>query len=97
MLDCTSLTPADDGASAGEGLTSAFQWGRLWLVDAATRPEPHDHFDLVMASGAVMRLRDPRRLRLVATDWSGGLPGLPACNLQPVPVMLPFRLEEGCS
>src|SRR5687767_3378060 len=23
--------------------------GRLWLVDAATRPEVHDHFDLVMA------------------------------------------------
>ena len=44
--------------------------GRLWLVDAATRPEPHDHFDLVMASGAVMRLRDPRRFGLVL--WHKG-------------------------
>src|SRR3972149_1039442 len=45
-------------------------WGRLWLVDAATRPERHDHFDLVMASGAVVRLRDPRRFGLVL--WHPG-------------------------
>jgi formamidopyrimidine-DNA glycosylase len=44
--------------------------GRLWLVDAATRPERHDHFDLVMASGAVVRLRDPRRFGLVL--WHPG-------------------------
>jgi len=42
--------------------------GRLWLTDAATRPERHDHFDLVMASGAVVRLRDPRRFGLVLWD-----------------------------
>jgi formamidopyrimidine-DNA glycosylase len=44
--------------------------GRLWLVDAATRPERHDHFDLVMASGAAVRLRDPRRFGLVL--WHQG-------------------------
>ncbi len=44
--------------------------GRLWLVDAATRAERHDHFDLVMASGAVVRLRDPRRFGLVL--WHRG-------------------------
>ena len=44
--------------------------GRLWLVDAATQPEPHDHFDLVMASGAIVRLRDPRRFGLVL--WQRG-------------------------
>src|SRR3990170_5918986 len=44
--------------------------GRLWLVDAATQPEPHDHFDLVMASGAIVRLRDPRRFGLVL--WHPG-------------------------
>lgn len=44
--------------------------GRLWLIDAATRPERHDHFDLVMASGAVVRLRDPRRFGLVL--WHAG-------------------------
>lgn len=44
--------------------------GRLWLVDAATRPERHDHFDLVMVNGAVVRLRDPRRFGLVL--WHPG-------------------------
>ncbi len=44
--------------------------GRLWLTDAATHPERHDHFDLVMASGAVVRLRDPRRFGLVL--WQPG-------------------------
>jgi formamidopyrimidine-DNA glycosylase len=44
--------------------------GRLWLVDATTPPERHDHFDLVMASGAVVRLRDPRRFGLVL--WHQG-------------------------
>ncbi len=44
--------------------------GRLWLVDAATAPALHDHFDLVMANGIVMRLRDPRRFGLVL--WQKG-------------------------
>ncbi len=44
--------------------------GRLWLVDAATKPEIHDHVDLVMADGAVVRLRDPRRFGLVL--WQKG-------------------------
>ncbi|MBI4191317.1 MAG: bifunctional DNA-formamidopyrimidine glycosylase/DNA-(apurinic or apyrimidinic site) lyase [Betaproteobacteria bacterium] len=44
--------------------------GRLWLVDATTRPERHDHLDLVMAGGAVVRLRDPRRFGLVL--WRKG-------------------------
>ncbi|HUO44471.1 MAG TPA: bifunctional DNA-formamidopyrimidine glycosylase/DNA-(apurinic or apyrimidinic site) lyase [Burkholderiales bacterium] len=46
--------------------------GRLWLVDAATPPQSHDHFDLVLASGAAVRLRDPRRFGLVL--WHHGDP-----------------------
>ena len=46
--------------------------GRLWLTDKATRPERHDHFDLVMRGGVVMRLRDPRRFGLVL--WHAGDP-----------------------
>jgi formamidopyrimidine-DNA glycosylase len=42
--------------------------GRLWLVDAATTVERHDHFDLVLENGAAVRLRDPRRFGLVV--WS---------------------------
>lgn len=39
--------------------------GRLWLVDHDTPPQKHDHFDLVLANGKTMRLRDPRRFGLV--------------------------------
>ena len=39
--------------------------GRLWVVDNATPPETHDHFDLVLENGVVIRLRDPRRFGLV--------------------------------
>lgn len=35
--------------------------GSLRILPAATPPEKHDHFDLVLDSGLCMRLRDPRR------------------------------------
>jgi formamidopyrimidine-DNA glycosylase len=46
--------------------------GRLWLVNAATPPEKHDHFDLVIDNGRIVRLRDPRRFGLVL--WQSGDP-----------------------
>lgn len=46
--------------------------GRLWIVDQSVAPQKHDHFDLVMENGAVMRLRDPRRFGLVL--WQNGDP-----------------------
>ena len=46
--------------------------GRLWIVERGTPPEPHDHFDLVLANGTVVRLRDPRRFGLVV--WGKGDP-----------------------
>ena len=46
--------------------------GRLWLVDAATPPEKHDHFDLELEDGRIVRLRDPRRFGLVL--WQAGDP-----------------------
>ena len=33
--------------------------GRLWLVDHNTPPDKHDHFDLALANGKTVRLRDP--------------------------------------
>jgi formamidopyrimidine-DNA glycosylase len=39
--------------------------GRLWLVDHDTPAVKHDHFDLVLANGKAVRLRDPRRFGLV--------------------------------
>ena len=44
--------------------------GRLWLVDHDTPVEKHDHFDLVLANGKTVRLRDPRRFGLVL--WQTG-------------------------
>lgn len=46
--------------------------GRLWLVSGAAPVEPHDHFDLVLANGTIVRLRDPRRFGLVL--WVKGDP-----------------------
>ena len=46
--------------------------GRLWLADPATLPGKHDHFDLVLANGTIVRLRDPRRFGLVL--WQRGDP-----------------------
>ena len=46
--------------------------GRLWLVDKATPPEKHDHFDLEFDNGHIVRLRDPRRFGLVL--WQAGDP-----------------------
>jgi len=44
--------------------------GRLRVADGATPVTAHDHFDLVLENGAVVRLRDPRRFGLVLW-WRG--------------------------
>ena len=46
--------------------------GRLWLVNGQTPPATHDHFDLALSNGRVVRLRDPRRFGLVL--WHRGDP-----------------------
>lgn len=46
--------------------------GRLWVVRDGAPPAPHDHFDLVLENGTVVRLRDPRRFGLVL--WQRGDP-----------------------
>lgn len=43
--------------------------GSLRMVDAATRPDKHDHLDIVFGSRA-LRLRDPRRFGMVL--WESG-------------------------
>lgn len=44
--------------------------GSLRILPAGTKPEKHDHFDLVLDSGKLMRLRDPRRFGAVL--WQAG-------------------------
>jgi len=46
--------------------------GRLWVVRDGAPPDKHDHFDLVLESGTLVRLRDPRRFGLVL--WQAGSP-----------------------
>ena len=46
--------------------------GSLRVLPANTAPEKHDHFDLLLASGQLMRLRDPRRFGAVL--WHEGDP-----------------------
>jgi len=46
--------------------------GRLWVVRDGAAPTAHDHFDLVLEDGTVVRLRDPRRFGLVL--WQAGAP-----------------------
>ncbi|HUX91232.1 MAG TPA: bifunctional DNA-formamidopyrimidine glycosylase/DNA-(apurinic or apyrimidinic site) lyase [Gallionellaceae bacterium] len=44
--------------------------GSLRILPALTLPEKHDHFDLQLANGTLMRLRDPRRFGAVL--WHEG-------------------------
>ncbi len=44
--------------------------GSLRVLPAGTPPEKHDHFDLVLENGTLMRLRDPRRFGAVL--WHEG-------------------------
>ena len=44
--------------------------GSLRILPAGTPPEKHDHFDLVLNNGMLVRLRDPRRFGAVL--WHGG-------------------------
>lgn len=46
--------------------------GRLWVVGDGEPPTTHDHFDLKLEEGTVIRLRDPRRFGLVL--WQRGDP-----------------------
>jgi formamidopyrimidine-DNA glycosylase len=44
--------------------------GSLRILTTPTAPEKHDHFDLVLTNGVVLRLRDPRRFGAVL--WHSG-------------------------
>jgi formamidopyrimidine-DNA glycosylase len=44
--------------------------GSLRILPAGTQPDKHDHFDLLLDNGKLMRLRDPRRFGAVL--WHAG-------------------------
>lgn len=60
-------------AESGTVLIHLGMSGSLSVVPARTEPVPHDHVDLVLASGRALRLNDPRRFGCVL--WLTGDPG----------------------
>jgi len=60
------------GCGAGTLIVHLGMSGRLWVVTDGAAPAAHDHFDLVLDNGVVVRLRDPRRFGLVL--WQPGNP-----------------------
>jgi formamidopyrimidine-DNA glycosylase len=72
--------------------------GRLWRVDSGTPPQKHDHFDLEMDNGRVIRLRDPRRFGLVLWCKGDPLAHPLLMNIGPEPLTADFDgavLHEG--
>ena len=61
--------------------------GSLRILPVGTPQEKHDHFDLVLSNGTLIRLRDPRRFGAVL--WHGGdvhaHPLLTALGPEPLP------------
>ena len=65
--------------------------GRLWLVDRHAPPEKHDHFDLVLANGKAVRLRDPRRFGLVLWQTGDVMEHKLLASLGPEPLSVHFN------
>ena len=67
--------------------------GRLWLVDAQSPVDTHDHFDLVLENGRAVRLRDPRRFGLVLWHESDPLEHPLLASIGPEPFSSGFSGE----
>jgi formamidopyrimidine-DNA glycosylase len=64
--------------------------GRLWVVRDGAAPTPHDHFDLVLDDGTVVRLRDPRRFGLVLWQVGDALAHPLLAQIGPEPLSAAF-------
>jgi formamidopyrimidine-DNA glycosylase len=60
------------GADAGTLIVHLGMSGSLRIVSADVAPRPHDHWDLVIESGKVLRFHDPRRFG--SLHWVEGDP-----------------------
>jgi formamidopyrimidine-DNA glycosylase len=70
--------------------------GSLRILPASLPPEKHDHFDLLLANGLLMRLRDPRRFGAVL--WHEGDIALHPllAKLGPEPLQEYFDVDHLC-
>jgi formamidopyrimidine-DNA glycosylase len=60
------------GSDAGTLIVHLGMSGSLRIVSADVAPRPHDHWDLVIDSGKVLRFHDPRRFG--SLHWTEGDP-----------------------
>ena len=80
LVDCTS----------GTLIVHLGMSGRLWLVDAKTPADKHDHVDLVLENGFAVRLRDPRRFGLVLWHERDPLEHVLLADIGPEPLSPDF-------
>lgn len=64
--------------------------GRLWVVRDGAPPAKHDHFDMVLDDGTIVRLRDPRRFGLVLWHVGDPLTHALLANIGPEPLSTDF-------
>ena len=57
--------------AAGSALLHLGMSGMLRVLAPETPPGPHDHYDLVLDSGRVLRFTDPRRFGCLLWQWPG--------------------------
>ena len=65
--------------------------GRLWVVGDGAPPTAHDHFDLKLENGTVVRLRDPRRFGLVLWQTRRPARAPPAAGHRSGALLAPIR------
>ena len=64
--------------------------GRLWVVRDGAAPAKHDHFDMVLDDGTIVRLRDPRRFGLLLWHAGDPLTHVLLANIGPEPLSTDF-------
>jgi len=67
--------------------------GSLRILSANTLPEKHDHFDLIIDNGKLMRLRDPRRFGAVLWHKGNASTHPLLAKLGPEPLTQDFNAE----
>lgn len=67
--------------------------GRLRVLPQAVPPSKHDHFDLVLSSGAVVRFTDPRRFGALLWTCENPAQHPLLCNLAPEPLDSTFDAQ----
>jgi formamidopyrimidine-DNA glycosylase len=82
---------ADDNRPTGTLILHLGMSGSLRILPVCTKPQKHDHFDLLLNNHQLMRLRDPRRFGAVL--WhEGGLTQHPLlAKLGPEPLETDFK------